>query len=75
MSQPQIKVPPLIRAALDESGLPWRVRVGRKHSQLWVAGIFLAVFSHGGRERGPDRCNKNTIAAIRRLSRKIRPEQ
>lgn len=76
MSQPKIKVPPPIREALESSGLQWRVRPGKKHAQLWVAGIFLAVFSYGrkGDERFGVRDNNNTVAAIKRLSRKINPQ-
>lgn len=75
MSQPQFRIPPPVHDALKESGLQWRVRPGRKHAQLWVAGIFLAVFSYGRNkcETG-GRHNANTVAAIKRLSRKIHHE-
>lgn len=73
MSQPEHRLHPKIRAALDETGLLWSVQPGRKHMKLFLAGRFIAALP-----RVPDDspyCASNTIASIRREARSIQGGQ
>ncbi len=62
---------PKLRAALDETGLPWTVEIGGRHYHVRVAGRLVGVWPRSGAtETG--RGTKNVIAQIRRTAREIR---
>ncbi len=61
-----MKIHSRLTAMLDESGLPWEARPGKKHVKIFLCGRMVAVVSHS---RGPDSAHgdKNSIAHIRKV--------
>jgi len=71
---PRIRDNPKIIAALEQTGLPWEIKPGKRHRKVLVAGRVVTIlpnYSSGG-EAG--RHEQNAIAAIRRGARGLTDE-
>lgn len=56
---------------LEETGLPWSIEPGSKHTKVFLNGRFVTVLSNGtGKEMG--RRQMNVRASIRRAAREAR---
>lgn len=44
-----MKIPPDLKAALENCPLPWECKNGRKHIKLFVAGQMVGTFSGSGK--------------------------
>jgi hypothetical protein len=62
---------PIIREALDATGLPWQVESGAGHKKIRLAGRVVGVMSY--RTNDSDRrATLNVRAQIRRVAKEIR---
>lgn len=68
MSRKRWRMPPRIKAALDEAGLEWTAEAGTKHIHVKVGGELVCVLGMGPADESPGR-GQNAIAAIRRFAR------
>jgi hypothetical protein len=67
---------PKLLEALDETGLPWDIEVGKKHNKLRVDGRLAVILSRGKpAEDANFRLIRNDIANIRRLAREIKGQK
>lgn len=62
-----------LRAALDETGLPWSLNKGGRHYKLVLAGRLVGVVPFGVMNER-DRATRNTIAQIKRAARQLQGE-
>ena len=60
-----MRLPKVIRQALDETGMPWDVERGKKHLKIKVAGKLAGILP-GGKLNEKDRALKNVAAQIKR---------
>lgn len=70
-----MKVPPELEAALDESGFPWHVEIGKKHRKIRMAGRLVTIIPHGKKQEADRRAVLNTVMHVRRMTEKLRSEQ
>lgn len=68
-----MKLPDELREALDRTGLPWEVEVGKKHNKVKLAGRLVAVYPHGKAQERYRRALLNTITQVRRTARELQP--
>jgi len=61
-------IPPSLRAALEETGLPWGVELGGRHWKLRVNGRLAGILPRSGVNESDPRALKNTIAQVRRCA-------
>lgn len=59
----------VITRLLQDTGLPYELRAGTKHAQIFVAGRFVGVVSRQGRVDRGGLGLHNLEAAIRRAAR------
>lgn len=64
-----------IEAALNETGLEWRIVNGGRHCRIMTGPHQLAALSYGGKASRDFRSERNAIGDIRRNARKIREQQ
>jgi hypothetical protein len=50
-----MRVPPQLRTILDETGLPWEIRSGKKHFKVFVNDELVTVYSHNHRPSAKSR--------------------
>ena len=67
-----MKVPPQLEAALNESGFPWEVQVGKKHRKIRMAGRLVTILPHGPKQEANMRVVLNTIRDVRQMAAKLR---
>lgn len=67
-----MKVPPELEAALNESGFPWEVQVGKKHRKIRMAGRLVTVIPHGPKQEANKRVVLNTIRNVRHMAAELR---
>lgn len=68
-----MKLPCELREALDGTGLPWEVEVGKKHYKVKLAGRLVAVYPHGKAQERYRRALLNTITQVRHTARELQP--
>jgi len=61
-----MRIPPLIRDALDTSGLPWEIKEGGRHYKIVVGGKCVGILPYGKTQSADMRSAKNLVAQIRR---------
>jgi hypothetical protein len=65
-----MKIDPKTRRVLEETGLPWELENGKKHTKIWLAGQFVGILPQNGRiVEGA--AHKNVVAQIRRAAKEI----
>lgn len=67
-----MKVPPELAAALDATGLPWEVEIGKKHRKIRLAGRLVTVIPHGPKQEANKRVVFNTIKNVRHMEKTIK---
>lgn len=66
-----MRIQPEVKAALEQTGLPWSLTEGRKHVQIRLNGHLAGIIARGsGSVDG--RAMKNCIAQIRRKAKEVR---
>ena len=68
-----MKLPAALREALDRTGLPWGIEVGKKHNKVKLAGRLVAVYPLGKAQDTHRRALLNTITQVRRMAQELRP--
>jgi len=68
-----MKIPALLQAALEETGMPWEVEAGSKHHKVKLAGRLVAVYPRGKAKEAGKRPLLNTISQVRRAARELQP--
>jgi hypothetical protein len=68
-----VKLPDGLREALETTGLPWEIEVGKKHNKVKLAGRLVAVYPHGKAQDRYRRALLNTITQVRRTAQELRP--
>lgn len=67
------RLPPIIKKALEATGLPWNIVYGSKHRKIYLQGRFAAILPSGNiKER--DRGTRNTVSDIRNVARQFHME-
>jgi len=67
-----MKLPDELREALDNTGLPWAVKLGTKHNKVTLCGRLVAVFPRGRRQEADRRVVLNTISQVRNAARELK---
>lgn len=67
-----MKLPCELREALERTGLPWDVEMGKKHNKVKLAGRLVAVYPHGKKQDSDRRALLNTISQVRHAAQEIR---
>lgn len=67
------RLPPKVRAALDETGLPWDLQMGSKHLQVRIEGRLVCILPRGSALTQENSQNAiGVLCAIRRYARERR---
>lgn len=72
MSKSRWRIPPEVKAALNATGLPWAVEMGKRHAHIRLAGKMVGVLSMGQPDETFGR-SMNILAHIRRCAKEMRP--
>ena len=65
-----MKIDPKTRQALEETGLPWELENGKKHTKIRLAGQFVGILPQNGRI-AEGVANRNVVAQIKRAAKEI----
>lgn len=66
------RVPADVAAALDSTGLPWKIETGSKHYQVRLSGHLVGVLPKGNVRDRHQRSTKNLVSNIRKASTKLK---
>lgn len=67
-----MKPPSALKAALDETGLPYEIERGGRHAKIKLAGRLVGILPKGSGNEAHSRSLMNTISQVRRMARELR---
>ena len=66
-----MKLPERLREALNGTGLPWDIELGKKHYKVRMAGKLVGIFPKGKAQDTDRRALLNTITQVRRAAQEL----
>lgn len=66
-----MRIPPEIRRACDETGLPYEFQQGTRHIKIRVGGRFVGILPHGTVRNKKGYAMANVVSQIRRRGREV----
>lgn len=67
-----VKFDPKLKAALNETGLPWTIEPGSKHFKLRLAGRLVSIIPQGVKGGHSKVCTAKAIKDVKRIAAELR---